>query len=309
MRYDLVTLKLFLAVVEEGNIARAALREHIAASAVSKRISDLEATLGTPLLVRHTKGVEPTAAGSAMVRHARSLFGIIDRMQGELSEYAEGLRGHVSIAANTSALLLHLPEELAAFATAQAGITVGLEQMTSSRVVEAVLDGVADLGLHAVHVDLPPGLESIPYRGDQLVAVLPVDNPLATRESIEFRDMLAYDHVVLRDDASLRALLSGAARDAKEDLRMRLTVTSFDAVMRLVEARLGVAVLPAGCVRPHIGRMAIVAVPLSDGWARRDLVITMRDREALTVPARLLLAQLLTATEGARAVPGLGTPD
>lgn len=301
MRYDLVTLKLFLAVVEEGNIAHAAEREHIAASAVSKRISDLEATLGTPLLTRHAKGVSPTAAGTAMVRHARSLFGIIDRMQGELSEYAEGLRGHVSIAVNTSALLLHLPEELATFASAQPRITVGLEQMTSTRVVQTVLDGVADLGLHAVHVDLPPGLESIPYRRDQLVAVLPADNPLAGRQAVEFRDLLGYDHVVLRDDASLRTLLSEAAQEAKADLRMRMTVTSFDAVMRLVQARLGVAVLPEGCVRPHMASLGIAAVPLTDGWARRDLVITMRDREALTVPARLLLAQLLDASETARA--------
>ncbi len=301
MRYDLVTLKLFLAVVEENNIARAAEREHIAASAVSKRISDLEAALGTPLLLRHPKGVAPTAAGSTLMRHARSLFAIIDRMQGELSEFAEGLRGHVSIATNTSALLLHLPEELARFSAAHAGITVGVEQMPSIRVVQSVLDGVADLGLHAVHVDLPPGLESIPYRRDQLVAVLPADNPLAARTAVEFRDMLAYEHVVLRDDCSLRALLSEAAQEAKADLRMRLTVTSFDAVMRLVEARLGVAVLPAGCVLPHTGRMNIAAVPLTDGWARRDLVVTMRDREALTVPARLLLAQLLEATEAMRA--------
>lgn len=292
MRYDLVTLKLFVAVVEEGNIARAAEREHIAASAVSKRISDLEATLGTALLVRHTKGVSATPAGSALVRHARSLFGIIDRMQGELSEYAEGLRGHVNIAANTSALLLHLPEALARFAEAHPGISVGLDQLPSVRVVQAVLDGVADLGLHAAHVDLPKGLESLPYRGDQLVAVLPRDNPHATRTAVEFRDLLAYDHVVLRDDCSLRTLLSEAAQESRKELRMRLTVTSFDAVMRLVETGLGVAVLPAGCVRPHIGRMNIAAVPLTDGWARRDLVITMRDREALTVPARLLLALL-----------------
>lgn len=299
MRYDLVTLKLFLAVAEEGNIARAADREHIAASAVSKRISDLEATLRTPLLTRHSKGVAPTAAGAALARHARSLFGIIDRMQGELSEYAEGLRGRVSLAANTSALLLHLPEELAAFSAAQPGISVALEQMTSARVVQAVVDGVVDLGLHSVHVDLPPGLDSLPYRGDGLVAVVPAGSAPAARETAEFRDLLAWEHIVLRDDSALQALLSQAAREAGTELRMRLTVTSFDAAMRLVEAGLGIAVLPAGCVRPHLGRMGIAAVPLTDPWARRDLVITVRDREALTVPARLLLAQLLAAVEAA----------
>lgn len=301
MRYDLVTLKLFLAVCEEGNIARAAEREHIAASAVSKRISDLEASLGTALLTRHTKGVEATPAGQALLRHARSLFGIIDRMQGELSEFAEGLRGHVSIAANTSALLLHLPEALAQFAEAQPGISVGLDQMSSARVVQAVLDGVADLGLHAANF-LPAGcgLESIPYRADQLVAVLPRDNPLAGERSLEFRDLLPFEHIMLRDDTSLRARLSEAAQEAKTEVRMRLTVTSFDAAMRLVEAGLGVAVLPAGCVHPHTGRLGIATVPLSDGWARRDLVITMRDRDALTVPARLMLESLIEAGEALR---------
>lgn len=297
MRHDLVTLKLFLAIVEEAGIARAAEREHIAASAVSKRISDLEATLGTALLVRHTKGVEPTPAGQALARHARSLFGIIDRMQGELSEFAEGQRGHVTIAANTSALLLDLPDRLAAFSAAHPGISVGLDQLTSGRVVQAVLDGVADLGLHAAGA-LPPGsgLESLPHSVDQLVAVLPRANALADRASLEFRDLLAYEHILLRDDTSLRARLSEAAQEARAEARTRMTVSSFDAVMRLVEAGLGVAVLPAGCVQPHTGRMGIATVPLADGWARRELVITMRDRDALTVPARLMLGHLLGET-------------
>ena len=73
MRFDLTTLHLFLSAVDEGSIAAAAEVNAIAPSAISRRISELEHRLNTPLLYRKTKGVEPTAAGDALVRHARNL--------------------------------------------------------------------------------------------------------------------------------------------------------------------------------------------------------------------------------------------
>src|SRR5512140_135073 len=96
-RIDLTSLQLFVAVCELGSIGKAAEREFIAASAVSKRLSDLEATLDTALLYRHTRGVDLTPAGESLLHHARSVLFSLEKMQGELSEYAEGVRGHVRV--------------------------------------------------------------------------------------------------------------------------------------------------------------------------------------------------------------------
>ena len=92
-RIDLTSLQLFVAVCELGSIGKAAEREFIAPSAVSKRLSDLEATLGTALLYRHTRGVGLTPAGESLLHHARSVLFSLEKMQGELSEYADGVRG------------------------------------------------------------------------------------------------------------------------------------------------------------------------------------------------------------------------
>jgi DNA-binding transcriptional LysR family regulator len=113
-RIDLTSLQLFVAVCELGSIGRAAEREFIAASAVSKRLSDLEATLDTPLLYRHTRGVDLTPAGESLLHHARSVLFSLEKMQANC-EYAEGVRGHVRIHASISAIVQFLPEDLGDF--------------------------------------------------------------------------------------------------------------------------------------------------------------------------------------------------
>src|SRR6202035_3914366 len=113
MRFDLLSLKLFVAVCESKSISRAAAREHIAASAVSKRISDLEELVKAPLFHRTTKGLEPTASAQALLRHARVVMRDLQRMESELAEHATGLCGRVRIHASVSTILQHLPRDLA----------------------------------------------------------------------------------------------------------------------------------------------------------------------------------------------------
>lgn len=145
-RIDLTSLQLFVAVCELGSIGRAAEREFIAASAISKRLSDLEATLGTTLLYRHARGVDLTPAGESLLHHARSVLYSLEKMQGELSEYADGVRGHVRVHANISAIVQFLPEDLGVFTRAHEAIKIDLEEHLSSEVIRAVQEGAADLG-------------------------------------------------------------------------------------------------------------------------------------------------------------------
>ena len=142
-RIDLTSLQLFVAVCELGSIGRAAEREFIAASAISKRLSDLEATLGTPLLYRHARGVDLTPAGESLLHHARSVLYSLEKMQGELSEYADGVRGHVRVHASISAIVQFLPEDLGAFIKEHGPATVSeLRQSlgASRRVVVPLLE-------------------------------------------------------------------------------------------------------------------------------------------------------------------------
>src|SRR5262245_9659528 len=97
MRYDLVSLKIFVAVAECGNLTRAAEREHLAVSAISKRIAELEELVAVPLLQRYPRGVGLTPAGQSLLHHARQLLNQVDRMDAELGEFAGGAKGHVRL--------------------------------------------------------------------------------------------------------------------------------------------------------------------------------------------------------------------
>ena len=79
MHYDLTDLRLFVAIAEARNLTRGAERVHLAPSSASHRLLQLEAALGTALFVRKARGVEPTRAGEALLRHARQVFARLEQ--------------------------------------------------------------------------------------------------------------------------------------------------------------------------------------------------------------------------------------
>jgi DNA-binding transcriptional LysR family regulator len=292
-RIDLTSLQLFVAVCELGSIGRAAEREFIAASAISKRLSDLEATLATPLLYRHTRGVDLTPAGESLLHHARSVLYSLEKMQGELSEYAEGVRGHVRVHANISAIVQFLPEDLGAFRRDHEEIKIDLEEHLSAEVLRAVREGAADLGICHL-ADGSSELQSLPYRGDRLMLIVPAGHPLAVRSEIAFADSLDHDHVGLHTNSSIYVATRQAALEAGRTIKLRIHVTGLDAMCRMIENGLGIGVMPGRAfdlMRGGIGRR-LTSVALSDAWARREIRLVARDFSTLPVAARSLVAHL-----------------
>ena len=131
MHLDPLSLKLFVAVVESGSIAGAAERHHIAAAAVSKRMSELEATLRTPLLERTNKGVDATPAGTALLAHAHRLLRDMDEIFVEMRDWSGGVRGQVRVCANISAITQFLPREIAGFLERYPQVQVRLQERIS----------------------------------------------------------------------------------------------------------------------------------------------------------------------------------
>ena len=211
-RIDLTSLQLFVAVCELGSIGRAAEREFIAASAISKRLSDLEATLGTPLLYRHARGVDLTPAGESLLHHARSVLYSLEKMQGELSEYADGVRGHVRVHANISAIVQFLPEDLGAFTREHDAIKIDLEEHLSSEVVRAVQEGAADLGICHAARRHAANCRACPTAQDALVLIVPArPSRWPRRSAIDFADTLDFDHVGLHTNSSIYVAMHQAA--------------------------------------------------------------------------------------------------
>jgi DNA-binding transcriptional LysR family regulator len=295
-RIDFVTLKLFVAIADERSLTKAAEREHLALAAVSKRVSDLESQLGIALLYRQPKGVELTPAGHALLHHARNVMDNLEQLNADLSEFSEGVKGHVRIHANTSAVIEFLPEDLSAFTRLHPQVKIDLEERVSSETIRAVREGLTDIGIFAGHVPADD-LQVFSYRHDQLVLVTPREHPLAERSSISLRDAVSYDFIGLQPDASLHSLLQHSAHHLGMPLRLRIQVRSFEAICRMIHTGMGIGILPELAVRTYLPALDVRVIPLEDPWARRELKIAVRSLEALSMTARQMLEHLIANEE------------
>ncbi len=289
--FDPVTLRLFVAVCEERNIARAAEREAIVPSAVSKRIAAIEQQVGAPLLVRGRRGIEPTAAGETLLRQARDVLGAMERMHAELSDFATGVHGSVRVAASASVLAEHLPDDLGEFLARHPAVRVSVDERPSQDIVRSVREGAADLGLLWDAADTD-GLHRVPYRSDQLCVAVHPSHPLAARRRLSFDDALEQITVGVAPGGLMDTLLKRRAALAGRTLAYRIQVTSLEAACRIVAAGLGAAVLPREATQVYASAAALAMVSLADPWAKRRFVVCSRPLALLSATARLLLEHL-----------------
>lgn len=288
---DPVSLKLFVAIVEEGTIAAAAEREHIAASAVSKRISDLEEALDTQLLRRTNKGVVPTMAGMTLLNLARGVLHDLNDIFLRIREYSSGVRGRVRLWANISAINQFLPNELKSFLNVHPHVQVRLEGNISENIMKAVAEGAADVGVITME-SCREELEYIPYHSDELIVITPKDHVLAHGKSVSFSETLDFDYVGLPVGSALNNRIVRSASDLGRTPRLRIHVNSFDALCLMVEAGLGIGIVPRGAAKPYFKGLRIRPVPLREPWAIRDLRLCVRSYGALPAAARLLVDHL-----------------
>jgi DNA-binding transcriptional LysR family regulator len=288
---DPVSLQLFIAVCEERSIARAAEREALVASALSKRMAALEAEVGVPLLTRRRQGVEPTPAGEALLARAREVLAALDQLRVELGAFGTGVQGSVRVLASPSVLAERLPEDIAAFMAEQPGIQVALEERTSPDIVRGVREGNADLGVLWDLIDLA-GVQVLPYRTDRLCVALSPEHPLARRPSLTFADTLDQPLIGVSPGGQLDQLLRRHAALLGRLPSYRMQVSSLDAASRMVAAGLGLAILPMEAAIPHAGAGGLTLVPLAEVWAVRRLVVVARPAPLVSAAARLLAESL-----------------
>ena len=227
MRFDLLSLKLFVSVCEQQSISRTADMEHIAASAVSKRMSDLEAMVRTPLFMRNQKGLDMTPAAHDLLKHARIVLRDLSQLENEMADHFRGRRGDVRLRACHSPIVQHLPRDLADFLALNPEIRVSIDEGSSRHVVQAVSESAADIGVFGRGM-ATAGLHSAPYRTDRLVVIMPKDHPLCGAESVTFAEMVEYDIVGPQQGGGLDNLLMRAAEALGRPLRMPIRVNGFE---------------------------------------------------------------------------------
>ena len=294
---DPISLQHFIAVCEEGSIARAAEREALVASALSKRVAALEAEVGVPLLIRRRHGAEPTPAGQALLARAREVLTGLDALRVELGAFGQGIQGSARVLASPSVLAERLPDDIAAFLEQHPGIHIALDERMSPDIVRGVREGNADVGvLWDLIADLS-GLDALPYHTDRLCVALSPSHPLARRPSLSYADTLDQPSINIIPGGQMDQLLRRQAALLGRLPSHRMHVSSLDAACRMIAAGLGLAVLPLEAAAPHAGAGRLVLVPLAEPWAVRRFVVVTRGMPLLSAPARLLVESLRAAAQ------------
>ncbi len=270
--FDLLDLTLFVAVVRAGSITHGAREVHLALPSASARVRAMETALGTSLLDREHRGVKPTPAGHLLLRHARSVLHGVDHLREDLAQYTADLVSTVELQANSTAIATFLPGALTTFLVMRPDINVDLKACPSRDIVRAIRDGRADAGVVADTIDTGT-LERIVLQHDELVLISSPTGPLAAHERISLHDSLRMPFVGLADGRTVQQHHEGAQRPLGPTLRYRIRLPTVEAICEAVAAGVGVSVLPRSAVERWMTVHPLIAINLTDPWAKRQITL------------------------------------
>lgn len=297
-RFDLVTLRLFVAVLDAGSLTAGADRFGISLAATSKRIAELEQHCCVTLLRRSQRGVTATPDGMTLHRHAIEVIARLEQLALAVDDLHSGAEGHVRLWANPSSLGGFLPEVLAAYALKHPKVRLDVEDALSEDAIRAVQKGVAELAV--IGDNMPSdGLETLVCNVDQLVLLVPKAHALAEDGPVTVDRALDFDLVTLARSASLTRKVMAAADSIGRTPRIRMQVRSFDTMCRMVAQNLGLAILPRAAAALYASALDLSAHELQGLEVERRLLLTMRRRDDLSKPASALADLILESLQPA----------
>ncbi len=288
---DIDSLALFVRAADLHSLTKAAEASHIGLAAASRRIAALEHRFQTPLFERKPRGVELTASGHTLLTHAKTLLARLNQLEADMGSYKAGRKGVLRMLANTSSMAASLPKDLAAFTRRNPEISLVVEEQWSLAIVEAVMRGDVDLGviIDGVRSD---GLDVFPYREDRMAVVVPADHELLGRSVMSYEDVLEHKLITLESGCSLVRVLTEQAVALQKPLHLHVQVKSFESICRMVEAGLGVGVLPLEAAGVLTAGMDLVVLPLRESWARLRMLICVKSGQPVTAPLAAMIHHL-----------------
>jgi DNA-binding transcriptional LysR family regulator len=282
MHFDLIDIRLFANIAETKSLSRGAELSHMCPSAASKRIRNVEESIGASLLYRTSAGVSLTRAGQAFHDHSRVLLHELEELERDLEHYSaspksKGFRGTIRVSAGSAVVSEFLPAILSKYSAIYPNVNVEVRAQLTPEILHAVNAGLADVGIYLG--DVPVGeVHALLCGRYPLVLITSSSHVLAHRKTagISFGETLNFDYVTLPENSTNHAFLKHAAEVARKTLKVRFHLPTFEDLGHMVQADLGIAVVPEFVARRLIKTKGVRVMNLSDEWAVCDMWICMR---------------------------------
>jgi len=291
MNFELVDLKAFVAVADLGSFVRAAQALNLSQPALSRRIRKLEDSLGAPLLERTTRHVALTMVGRDFAPKVRRFLGEFETSVLGISDIRARSGGLVSVAAVPTAVFYFLPRAISRFSEAYPRIRVRVLDIGANEGLEAVARGEAEFGINFLGASYPE-LDFASLAEDPFVIACRRDHPLASRKRLAWDQLAGHRVITVGRNSGNRTLIDNALAQSGRTLTWAYEVTHLSGALGLVEAGLGVAVLPR-LATPTSGHSTIRAIPLESPTVTRTIGLVRRKGAVLAPSAAALHAILL----------------
>jgi len=267
---DLRQLSYFVAVAEEGQFTRAAVRVSVAQLAVSAQIRQLKAELGEPLFHRHQRAVRLTVAGESLLPHARAALAAADQGRDTVASLRGVLHGRLEVGV-AGPVDHRFAEVLGDFHRAHPAVEVAFIQRQNEPLLEAVADGDVDVAIVGVGAQpVPPRVATRVVATEPLVLAVRHGDPLSSRSTITISQLREQPMITLVRGSGLRTVLEDACHNAGFAPRITAETGELASLVELAAEGLGVAVVPRSATdgadvavvritRPHLQRRTALA--------------------------------------------------
>jgi len=292
---ELRQLQYFIKVAHKQHVTQAASELHIAQSAVSRQINQLEEELGVQLFVQKGRNVQLTPVGRLFLDRVEALLAGLDEAVNEVHEFLNPEAGEVRIGFPHSLGISFLPTLIAEFRKEHPNVRFRLRQGTYKRLINEVEDGIVDLSLISPLPEKHPQVTGDLLLEEELYAILPPNHELADKPSIRLTQLKDEPFVMVSEQYSLRAIIFDACRQVGFSPRTEFEGEETDTIRGLVAAGLGVSLLPEMALT-EISPLMPAKVRVIEPRVTRSIGLIHRRGEKLPLVADVFRQFLLERT-------------
>jgi LysR family transcriptional regulator, transcriptional activator of the cysJI operon len=296
------TLKVFCDIIESGSFSYAASQNFVTQSAVSQQVRSLEDKYDCRLIERGRAGVKPTAAGQILYNSSKEIVRRFMELENRLREIGSVVAGSIRVGTVYSVGLHELPPYLTEFLRNFPAVNVHLEYLRSNKIYEDLIEGKIDLGVVAYPAKRSQ-IVTVAFRSDELVLVVPPDNPLAKQNKVSFGQLAGQKFVGYERDIPTRKAADRILRDHGVKPVYTMEFDNIETIKRAVETGFGLAIVPKPTVEVETARGLLKILEFQEGTFTRPLAIIYKRGRELS-PAVKKFVDVLTQTHPAQSGRG-----